>query len=82
MRARARNHDLADRDLDAAEQAWDQYWAAVRPVELTAAVEQPAGRHGAHRVHDFLVCSGPGRPYLVPLVMLMRSPWAKIMLSR
>ena len=37
MRARARNHDLADRDLDAAEQAWDQYWAAVRPVELTAA---------------------------------------------
>jgi predicted nucleic acid-binding protein len=58
LAAAARHHDLADRDLDAAEQAWDQYWAAVRPVELTAAVEQHAGRlaaehslRGADAVH-------------------------------
>jgi len=41
--AAARNHDLADHELDTAEQAWDEYWAAARPVELTAAVELQAG---------------------------------------
>jgi uncharacterized protein len=41
--AAARNHDLADHELDTAEQAWDEYWAAARPVELTAAVERQAG---------------------------------------
>ena len=44
LAAAARNHDLADHDLDAAEQAWDSYWAATRSVELTAAVEQHAGQ--------------------------------------
>jgi len=39
----ARNHDLADHELDTAEQAWDEYWAAARPVELTAAVQRQAG---------------------------------------
>jgi predicted nucleic acid-binding protein len=49
LAAANRNHDLADHDLAAAEQAWDSYWAAVRPVELTAAVEQHAGQlAGAH----------------------------------
>lgn len=49
LAAAARNHDLADPDLEAAGQAWDGYWAATRPVELTAAVEQHAGRlAGAH----------------------------------
>lgn len=58
LAAAARNHDLSDRDLDAAEQAWDDYWAATRPVELTAAVEQHAGQlarahalRGADAVH-------------------------------
>jgi uncharacterized protein len=58
LAAAARNHDLADHDLDAAEQAWDGYWAATRPVELTAAVEQRAGQlaraqalRGADAVH-------------------------------
>ncbi len=41
--AAARNHDLADHELGTAEQAWDEYWAAARPVELTAAVERQAG---------------------------------------
>jgi hypothetical protein len=27
----------------AAERAWEQYWAAIRPIELTAAVERHAG---------------------------------------
>ncbi len=33
LAAAGRNHDLSDGDLDTAEQAWEQYWAAVRPVE-------------------------------------------------
>lgn len=44
LAAASRNHDLDAADLDAAEADWEQYWAAVRPVELTQAVEQKAGR--------------------------------------
>jgi uncharacterized protein len=44
LAAAARDHDLDDHDLDAAEQAWAGYWAATRPVELTPAVEQHAGQ--------------------------------------
>jgi uncharacterized protein len=44
LAAAGRNHDLSPDDLDTAEQAWEQYWAAVRPVELTAAVERHAGQ--------------------------------------
>ncbi|HEY4462086.1 MAG TPA: type II toxin-antitoxin system VapC family toxin [Streptosporangiaceae bacterium] len=58
LAAASRNHDLAERDLQAAERAWVRFWAAVRPVELTAAVEQEAGRlarvhalRGADAVH-------------------------------
>jgi uncharacterized protein len=43
LAAACRNHDLSEADLDTAEQAWEQYWAAIRPVELTAAVERHAG---------------------------------------
>ena len=58
LAAAARSHDLADDEREVAERAWDQYWAAVRPVELTPAVEQHAGRlaaehglRGADAVH-------------------------------
>jgi hypothetical protein len=58
LAAAARNHDLTEGELDAAEQAWDGYWAATRPVELTAAVERQAGQlakahalRGADAVH-------------------------------
>ncbi|HUZ25027.1 MAG TPA: type II toxin-antitoxin system VapC family toxin [Streptosporangiaceae bacterium] len=58
LAAAARNHDLGDHDLDAAEQAWDEYWTATRPVEFTRAVEQHAGQlarshalRGADAVH-------------------------------
>jgi uncharacterized protein len=58
LAAAARNHDLTDSELDTAERDWDDYWAATRPVELTAAVEQHAGQlarthalRGADAVH-------------------------------
>ena len=58
LAAAGRNHDLHDAGLRAAERAWEEYWAAVRRVELTAAVERHAGqlarRHalrGADAVH-------------------------------
>jgi predicted nucleic acid-binding protein len=43
LAAAARNHDLDDDALRAAEQAWQEFWAATRPVELTPAVERRAG---------------------------------------
>jgi uncharacterized protein len=58
LAAAARNHDLSRDELGGAEQAWDEYWAATRPVELTAAVERDAGQlarehalRGADAVH-------------------------------
>ena len=58
LAAAGRNHDLSEADQDTAEQAWEQYWAAIRPVELTAAVERHAGTlarshplRGADAVH-------------------------------
>ncbi|MGE0879825.1 MAG: type II toxin-antitoxin system VapC family toxin [Acidimicrobiia bacterium] len=58
LAAAARNHDLDPAGLSAAKRAWARYWPAVRPVELTAAVERLAGdlseRHrlrGADAVH-------------------------------
>ena len=58
LAAAGRNHDLSEDDLDTAERAWEHYWAAVRPVELTAAVERHAGQlartralRGADAVH-------------------------------
>jgi hypothetical protein len=49
--------------------------AAVRD-----AARSVAGRPGAHRFHDFLICNGPYRHYIVPRVL--RSLWAKITPSR
>ena len=53
-----RNHDLDQNDLELADRAWEEYWAAIRPVELTAAVERHAGQlardhalRGADAVH-------------------------------
>ena len=69
LAAAGRNHDLSQDDLDVAEQAWEQYWASVRPVELTAAVERQAGRlartyalRGADAVHlaSALALADPG----------------------
>ena len=58
LAAAGRNHDLTKGELSSAEQMWEEYWAATRPVELTAAVEQHAGQlacshalRGADSVH-------------------------------
>lgn len=58
LAASARNHDITKTELDAAERDWEGYWAATRPVELTAAVERHAGQlardhalRGADAVH-------------------------------
>lgn len=58
LAASARNHDLGDEDLLTAEDAWEEFWAATRPVELTPAVERQAGQlakshalRGADAVH-------------------------------
>jgi uncharacterized protein len=48
LAAAGRNHDLDQAGLQAAGTAWEEYWAAVRPVELTAAVERHAGRLASH----------------------------------
>ena len=58
LAASARNHDLAESELLAAEHAWEEFWAAARPVELTLAVERQSGQlakshalRGADAVH-------------------------------
>jgi len=58
LAASARNHDITQIELDATERDWDGYWAATRPVELTAAVERHSGQlardhalRGADAVH-------------------------------
>lgn len=58
LAAAARNHDLTEVELDEAEHAWEEYWAATRPVELTATVERQGGQlarahalRGADAVH-------------------------------
>lgn len=43
LAAAARNHVLADEDLEEAEHAWEEFWAATRKVELSADVEHHAG---------------------------------------
>ena len=57
-RTAARNHNLTSDDHDTADRAWNEPWAATRPVKLTAAVGQDAGHlarthalRGADAVH-------------------------------
>lgn len=58
LAAAHRNHDL-DRDgLEQAEESWEEFWGATRPVELTPAVGHQAGQlarrlalRGADAVH-------------------------------
>jgi predicted nucleic acid-binding protein len=69
LAAAGRNHDLDSDGLAAAEQAWEEYWPAARPVELTRPVERHAGQltaqyalRGADAVHlaSALALSDPG----------------------
>lgn len=43
LAAAARDRRVSAADLDRAEQDWEIYWSAVRPVELTAEVARRAG---------------------------------------
>ena len=69
LAAARRSHKLSGPELDAAESTSDGYWAAVRPVELTDAVQEHAGRlarvhalRGADAVHlaSALAIGDPG----------------------
>jgi predicted nucleic acid-binding protein len=58
LTAAARHHLLAPDELASAERAWEEYWDATRPVELTREVEHLAGQlardralRGADAVH-------------------------------
>ena len=58
LAAAARNHTLTGTEADAAARSWEGFWAAARPVELTAAMQQHAGElartwalRGADAVH-------------------------------
>jgi predicted nucleic acid-binding protein len=58
LAAARRNSDLTDRAMRRAEATWEAFWAATRPVELTAVVERSAGElarqralRGADAVH-------------------------------
>ncbi len=58
LAAASRDHDLDEGDSVTAEQAWEELWEAIRPVELTARLERHAGQlarahalRGADAVH-------------------------------
>lgn len=58
LAAAGRNHDLDREALAIAEQEWEEYWPAARPVELTRSLERHAGQlaaqhalRGADAVH-------------------------------
>lgn len=68
LAAAARDHRITGPGLRRAEHDWAAFWSAVRPVELTPAVEQSAGRlagdhglRGADAVHlASALAVGPG----------------------
>ena len=55
LAAARRNHDLSSKDVRSAERDWEQFWHAIRPIELTTEVQKSAGalaRHHALRGAD------------------------------
>jgi uncharacterized protein len=49
LAAANRNHDLDDDGYATAVRDWEEFWAAVRPVELTRDVERRAGELAVRR---------------------------------
>ncbi|MFV0259159.1 MAG: type II toxin-antitoxin system VapC family toxin [Acidimicrobiales bacterium] len=43
LAAAGRNHDLSESETAGAMADWKDFWASIRPIELTPAVEQDAG---------------------------------------
>jgi predicted nucleic acid-binding protein len=51
LAAAGRNHHLSESEVSRATTEWDNFWASIRPVEFTSAVEQEAGLLArAHRL--------------------------------
>jgi predicted nucleic acid-binding protein len=58
LAAAGRNHDLTESEVSAAVSDWSEFWASMRPIELSADVEREAGAlaathqlRGADAVH-------------------------------
>jgi predicted nucleic acid-binding protein len=49
LAASRRNSDLTARELRTAERSWEDFWDAIRPVELSPTVEYDAGQLAARR---------------------------------
>lgn len=49
LAASRRNSELTANELRTAERLWEEFWAAIRPVELTGSVELSAGQLAAQR---------------------------------
>jgi predicted nucleic acid-binding protein len=49
LAAARRNSQLTQRDLRAAVASWEEFWASMRPVELSPPIERAAGRLAAER---------------------------------
>lgn len=74
LAAAARNHDLTESELADAERDWEDFWAATRPVELTATVEQHAGHLArAHALRGRLANHAFGRETLQGVCAVQRS---------
>src|SRR3712207_7069859 len=60
LAAAGRDHRLTAADQQHAETAWERFWDATRPIELTAAVTAHAGRSEEHtselQLRQYLVC--------------------------
>jgi predicted nucleic acid-binding protein len=74
LAAAARNHVLTQDEADAAARSWEEFWAAIRPVELNATVQRHAGElartcalRGADAVH-LASALAVGNPELVVAV--------------
>ncbi len=79
LAAACRNHDLTEADLDSAEQAWEEHWAAVRPVELTVAVALAIGDPDLtlavwdRRLHAGAAAGRPVAPHTYPPLVEIRA---------
>ena len=49
LAAAGRNHDLTPSEATAAAAEWEEFWASMRPVELSADVERTAGALAARQ---------------------------------
>jgi predicted nucleic acid-binding protein len=72
LAAAGRNHALTKSEVTAATAEWEVFWAAMRPVELSADVERPAGalaaRNSARPISRSLCGTNVSTPVPLPSV--------------